>query len=395
MKITSQNKLYFLLFFCLCLDFLFLFVFANTLSISYEEATSFFSQKSLESYLARFGVFIFGQNDLGLRLPFIFLHLINALLLFFYAKSCLKHESDALFAMILFLLLPGVNALALVLSNGEIIIFFVLLLCLYLQDFKKIPYALLFAMVFIDKSFFLVFLALIFYGIAKKDNLLIFASLGFFAFNLYFFGLDIGGHPQGYFLDVNGHLILIFSPLMYLFFLYALYRVFLKEQKPLIWYITCVSLFFILLLSLRQKVDTQSYAPLLVVGVTMMVGLYFSGLRVRLPRFQMRYKAPFIVALIVLLLSFGALFLSKPLFLLYENPSEHFAQKHYFVKELAQKLKAQGILELKTNPKLQTQLRFYGIYYANKPRLMEFEQKDSKKIIIDYYGKILKTYYLK
>lgn len=395
MKFFIQNRFNLFLFFCLALDFVLLLSFANTLSISYEEAINFFSHKSLESYLARIGVFIFGQNDLGLRLPFILLHLLNAYLLFWYATKCLKQKKDALFAMILFLLLPGVNALSVLLSKGEIIIFCILLLCLYEKEFKKIPYFLLFLMVFVDKSFFLVFLALIFYGIAKKDNLLIFASLGFFAFNLYFFGFDIGGHPRGHFLDVNGHLILIFSPLLYVFFLFALYRVFLKKEKPLIWYILCVSLAFMLLLSLRQKIDTQSLAPLLVVGVVMMSGLYFSGLRVRLPRYQMRYKAPFILVLLTLLFCLGILFFSKILFLFYENPNEHFASKHFFIKELAKNLKKENITELHTNPKLQTQLHFYGINYASKPKLVEFKQENTKEIPIKYYGKTIKTYYIK
>ncbi|MDE5603177.1 MAG: hypothetical protein K2I71_04575, partial [Helicobacter sp.] len=250
---------------------------------------------------------------------FLFFHFCNALLLFYFSKNFLKRPSDALFCTLLFLLLPGVNIDTMLFFKGQIILFFTLLLCLLQQKNQKIPYWLLAIMAILDKSFSLVFLALIFYGISKKDTFLILSSLGFFALNMYLFGLNIGGYPRGYFVDTSAYLLFVFSPLVFLYFLYALYRFINTQNKPLIWYIATTTLCFIWLLSLRQKVDIQTFTPLLIVGLPLMTKLYFYGLRVRLPQFKMRYKIPFIITFIVLLVFTFGLFFSKPLMLLHST----------------------------------------------------------------------------
>ena len=388
-----NNRLYWLLILCLGIDFCLLLGMIEDLSVSYYEALNFFEGQGLEAYLARLGVKILGQNDIGLKIPFVLLNLINAVLLFFYAKGFLKRESDALVCVILFLLLPGVNAGAILLHKSGIVIFFILLLCLWNQKTQKIPYWLLLIMVFVDKSFSLVFFALIFYGIAKKNNLLIVCSLVFFALNMYLYGLEVSGRPEGYFLDTSGHLLLIFSPLMFLYFLYTLYRYINTKPKPLIWYICVVALSFILLFSLRQRVDTQTFAPLLTLGIVMMVNLYFSGLRVRLPQFKSRYRVPFAACLAVLLLCSGILFAFKPLFLVMDSFQSHFAYRYYGAKELANSLKALGIQEVKTNERLQESLKFYGISEGGR-HLGLTPAKNAHKIPIKYYGKTLVTFYL-
>ncbi len=366
---------------------------SSTLSISYDEAQDFFNPHDFGGFVSYFSVRLFGQNDWGLRLPFLLLHLWNALLMFYFAKGFLKRPSDALFCALLFLLLPGTNAAALLVSNSGIIIFLTLVLCVWVQKNGTIPYVLLFVMAFVDKSFALVFVALIFYGIERKETPLIFSSLGLFALNMYFFGLGIGGHPSGYFLDSNGHLLLIFSPLLFLYFLYTIYRYFNQNKRPLVWYIASTALGFIWLLSLRQRVQTESFAPLLIVAIPLMANLYFSGLRVRLPQFRVRYTIPFLVAFLVLLVLNGMLFLSKPLFVFFPNAKEHFASRHFVAKELAQELKSQGIKSVKTENKMQKRLEFYGIAKGGL-MLSENPKQNALRIPIRYYDKVITTFYV-
>ncbi|WP_299545738.1 hypothetical protein [uncultured Helicobacter sp.] len=368
--------------------------FLNTLSISYDEARIFFETKSFASFISNLSVKVFGQNDFALRLPFLFLHLCNTLLMFYLSKGFLKRQSDAIFATILFCLLPGVNAVALLVSNAGIVIFLTLLLCIINQKTNKIPYFFLILITFVDASFALLFLALMFYAISKKDTKLLFVSLLLFALNMYLYGLDIGGRPKGYFLDANGHLMLIFSPLLYLYFLYTLYRYFNAKTKPLMWYITFCVLLFIWLLSLRQRVQIEQFAPFLLLGIPLMSSLYFSGLRVRLPQFRARYRIPFLATFIVLLASSATLFLSKPLFGLIPNANEHFAYRHFIAKELANTLHKKGIKSIKTDESLQLRLQFYGIQKGNAT-LYDSPKSGAKKIPILYNNKIITTFYLK
>lgn len=391
-----QKLIYPLFLVLLVLDFCMLLWALNTLSISYDEAVGFFHPVKLNDYLANFGVWIFGQNDLGLRIPFVILHLCNAVLLFIFSLKFLKRKGDALLCVAIFMLLPGINASALLSINSGVILFFTLLLCTYQLYFKSIPYWLLAIMAFIDGAFSLIFLALLFYGIGKKNNFLIFISLVLFAFNMYFFGTEIGGHPKSYFLDTNGHLFLIFSPLLYLYFLYGLYRYFNSNNRPLIWYIAFSALIFIFLLSFRQKVEMELYAPFLILALPLLVSLYLSGLRVRLPLFRMHYRIPFIATLLVLLLCNATLIFSKFLFVFIEEGDRHFAYEHFIAKELATSLQKRGIKSLKTDDKeLQKRLEFYKISPKNNPILSTQAKKGAKKIEIVYYKKPVASFYVR
>ncbi|TLD80670.1 hypothetical protein LS70_008860 [Helicobacter sp. MIT 11-5569] len=392
MKLQARDFLWLFVLCCLSLGSLLWLL--STLSISYDEAKEFFNPSSFGGFAGAYSVRLFGQNDFALRLPFLLLHFCNASLMFYLSKGFLKRPSDAIFATLLFCLLPGVNAVALLVSNAGIVIFFTLLLCIFVQKYEKIPFWLLIVLAFIDASFALLFLALIFYAIARKETKLILIYLILFALNMYCFGLEIGGHPKGYFLDTNGHLMLIFSPLLYLYFLYMLYRYFNAKTKPLMWYISLCALMFIWLLSLRQRVQIELFAPFLLLGIPLMVSLYFSGLRVRLPQFRARYRIPFLATFIVLLAVSATLFLSKPLFVFLPQANEHFAYRHFIAKELAQALESKGIKSIKTDAKMQERLKFYGISKGGAT-LYDTPKNDALKIPILYYNKTIVTFYLK
>ena len=390
---NENKKAYLFLFFILLIDFFLLLWVGKNLSISFYEAQSFFNPRDFAGYYAKLSVSLFGRSDIGLRIGFLLLHLCNGVLMFLLAKTFLKRPSDAVFCALLFLLLPGVNAGAILISNSGIMIFFSLLLCLWHQKTQKFPYWLLLMMAFVDKSFSLVFLALIFYGIAHKNTFLVFASLVCFAVNMYLFDLGIGGHPESHFVDMIGHLLLIFSPLVFLYFLYMIYRFANSKAKPLMWYIVVVALSFIFIFSLRQRVDIESFAALLIVGIPLMVNLYYSGLRVRMRKFKGRYKIPFKITLAILLCMTGLLIFSKPLFVVLSNEENHFAYRHYIAQELAKELKEQKIKAVITEARMQERLLFYGIQKGGR-KLSQIYKKDSIKIPIIYYDKEVTTFYV-
>ena len=128
---NENKKAYLFLFFILLIDFFLLLWVGKNLSISFYEAQSFFNPHDFAGYYAKLSVSLFGRSDIGLRIGFLLLHLCNGVLMFLLAKTFLKRPSDAVFCALLFLLLPGVNAGAILISNSGIVIFFSLFLCLW------------------------------------------------------------------------------------------------------------------------------------------------------------------------------------------------------------------------------------------------------------------------
>ena len=101
--LVESRKIYFYLCVLLIVDFLILLWVGKNLSISYDEASHFFEPLDFGGFLSNLSVFLFGQNDIGLRMLFLLLHLCNAVLMFIFAKGFLKRPSDALFCVLLFL----------------------------------------------------------------------------------------------------------------------------------------------------------------------------------------------------------------------------------------------------------------------------------------------------
>ena len=98
------------------------------------------------------------------------------------------------------MLLPGINSVAL-LVNESIVVVFGTLLYLYLYKVReKEHYVLLILFLFIDNSFAILFLALFFYSLNKKDNTLLIVSLILFGLSMSLYGFSFNGVPKSYFL---------------------------------------------------------------------------------------------------------------------------------------------------------------------------------------------------
>jgi hypothetical protein len=91
------------------------------------------------------------------------------------------------------------------------------------------------------------------------------------------------------------------------------------------------------------------------------------------------------------------IFANKPLYVLYPNPKQHFAYNYEVAKELAEKLKAMDIHQIKTlDEELQIRLKFYGIQYGGDEALSSalYGTKASHTIQISYYGTIVARFYI-
>ncbi|EIF1382999.1 hypothetical protein LFQ70_001681, partial [Campylobacter coli] len=377
----------------------------STLSISVDEAKIYFEEKgsflffnhSLLYYLTHFGTFVFGQNDFGLRIPILFFHFLSCILLYILALKYTKTHFDSFLSLLLFVLLPGTVASALLVNEASIVIFLTLaIICAYEYEKKWIFYPLLILALFVDKSFNILFLTFFFFGIYKRNSFLLTLALVLFGLSISFYGFDTGGRPRGYFLDTLGIFAACFSPLVFIYFFYVVYRLTFKEQKSLLWFLMSVTFIFCSLLSLRQKLYLEDFLPFCVICTPLLIKTLTASYRVRLPQFRLRYKIFIECSIIFLLFCYFVIIGNQILYYFVSDPKYNFANNYHLAKELSKELKKQEIFKLRVGTSLQPRLKFYDIEDSNTFYLKSIKNKDqldkNKKNITIKLGKFEKIY---
>lgn len=347
---------------------------ATNLSFSYKESLLILNEhKTFLSYFSSFWVELFGTNSISVRIPFILFYALSVILLYLLTADYFTKETDRFVTTLIFAMLPGLNSAALII-NESIIVTFCILLYLYIYKVtKKQNLYLLALFLFIDNSFAIFYLALFFYALYKKENKLLVVSLILFGLSMSIFGFDTGGKPKGHFVNTIAIYASIFSPLLFLYFAYAMYKISFKGTKSLYWFVSIVAFAFSLILSFRQKIDIADFAPFVIIAIPMMVKLFMHSYRVRLRQFRSYHKIGVNIVLVVLVLNFLILHFNKPLYIVLSNPSKHFAYDYHFVDDISKELKKRNINNVFCeDEKLQLRLQMYGIskgseyYISNK-----------------------------
>ena len=385
-----------LLFALLLLDGALLFYEASTLSISYDEARLLYESKSLVALLSNLSISLFGSSDIALRAPMILLHLASCLLLYHISALYLKREQDRLYLVAVYMMLPGIVSAALVVHISGVVLFgLFLFVLLYLRGYRYQALVLLLLYAIVHQGFFYLFFSLLLYALYTKERPLALVALGSMALSYYLFGSDIGGYPSGHFLDALGIYAAIFSPIPFIYIIYVLYRRFLMRQMDLLWFIATTVLLLSLLLSLRQRLHLEIYAPYLMLALPLAAQSFAFAYRVRLRPFRKRYKLLFSLSLLFLALHYLLLLNNKYLYLFLDNPKRHFAYEHAIAKELAKSLRARGINCLQSDAKMQLRLRFYAIEHCSNYRLTQAAiAPNSKSVTVSYYSKPIFSAYV-
>lgn len=368
----------------------------SELSINYYEATIYFNEESLLHYIVTLSTTLLGQNDLALRLPMILMHALSALLYYDVTKDLFKKQSDQVWNLVIYLLLPGVNSAAIMVDGAGLVLLLLLVFLYVYKHWKYYAYALLPLYVFVDASFAFLYLAFVFYAMEKRKTPLLMVSIALFGLSMYLFGIDIGGHPKNNFLATLGIYAAIFSPIVFIYLVYALYRWGLKEERTLLWYLAATAFVFSLLLSFRQQMKLEELAPYILVATPLMVKTFLSSYRVRLRQFRRKHRIVLSLGLSVLILSTLLIFFNKSLYLFISKPSKHFVYNNHIMKELSVELKKVGISGVYTrNTRDQLRLKFYGI---GKDETLELSQNalsyEHRPVTIRYVGKDVATFYV-
>ncbi|MDX9962066.1 MAG: hypothetical protein RBS32_11425 [Aliarcobacter sp.] len=395
---TTNNKYNYYFYTSLSILVFILLLKADTsLSISYKEALNVFVNNSILSVITNISIYIFGQNDIALRLPFILFYLFSVLLMYKLTENYFRYEKDRFIAICTFMLLPGVLSASLLVNSAIIVIFLTLLYLYYFEKHEKHSYVLLIFFLFIDNSFAILYLALFFYSFKNQDKKLMYFSMIFFIFSMYIYGFDTGGRPRGFLVDTFAIYATVFSPLLFLYFVYSLYRSGVKNERTLTWYISMTALILSVIFSVRQRIYIEDFGPYVVISLPFMLKTFFHSYRVRLKEFRLNYNILAILIVIMLSINVILTFINKPLYLILPNPSKHFVYQYHFVKELSEELKKRNIDEITMlDEQLQLRLKFYNITKGEKYFLStkEFYNYD-EKIVIEYYKQELFTVFIK
>ena len=124
-----------------------------SLSISYKEALNLFVNNSILSIITNISIYIFGQNDIALRLPFILFYIFSVVLMYKITENYFKYEKDRLIAISIFMVLPGVLSASLLVNSAILVTFCTLFYLYYFKIYQKHSYYLLLFFLLIDKIF--------------------------------------------------------------------------------------------------------------------------------------------------------------------------------------------------------------------------------------------------
>ncbi len=339
------------------------FYLASTTPISPHEAKILYTSNDIVGHMMRWGESL-DAGFLGLRAFFLFFGFLTIGLFFALSRQHFQKSKDVYLSTLIFMLLPGILT-ATTLANVAIIVLSLVLLfvLLYEKGYYLLLPPIMLALFFIHEASIIFFVAVLFYAVMHKEKHLAIFSLSFLLAFIYLAkGIEVSGRPSGHFVEIFGLYATVFSPLLFLYFFFAMYRILLRGEKTLIWYISFTALVFSLLLSIRQRVYITDFAPYVMIAIVLMLDVFNHAIGVRLPQFQKQYKQGFIVVMSFLLLSVLFIVGHKMLYLVLKDPKHHFADRIYRPYLLAENLKSQGIKCYDgAHGRERYQLRYYDI----------------------------------
>lgn len=393
-------KIVLILVLILGIDAAILFIELSELSISYYETQILYSENTLLHYIITASLDFFGHSDIALRIPMIIMHLLSVLLLFKVSAQYLKYDKDRIWLIIIFILLPGVNSAALIVDAAGVMIF-ALMFYMYIYYFhRKYEYALLPLLVVTDQSIAFLYLGLIFFEYSNRSYKKIIVLTALFLVTFLVHPLEVSGVPSSYFTDTLAVYAVIFSPIVFIYLFYILYRGYMSQRQDISWYLAFTALVASLVFSFRQRIEIEFFAPYLMIALPYATQAFFNSYRVRLKEYRRRYRVLFSISFILLLINTLVVLFNKELYPYVKIPKKHFVYKMHIAKELAAKLHEADITCISVaSETMQQRLQFYGIGYCTKNlltgelkmRLMEHNVTISYKNRILYEAYVTKT----
>ena len=331
---------------------------------SQTEANILYSQNMTIETLIVKEIYNYLQTDWGMRLPFFILSLFSLSIYMRVIEEYFKRDSIYYnLAIIIYLLIPGVT-LSFILVNYATVPIFLTLLIVYanIKGNRVLLIAASVLLLFTHSAQFVVYLALALYGYKKKEWWLLLLGIGFILLASVIATYDIDGVPKGHLTQIIGIYAAIFSPILFLVVVYAIYRRAIKKSRDLLWYIVATAFVVSLLLSIRQAIKITDFAPFVVLSAPLVVAIFRDSLAIRLPEFRKFYYLICKSVLIVLLLETSIIFLHYPLYRYTQFKEILLDSSIYEIPKIVEELKSNGkVCKDEINSHDLTLYRYYGV----------------------------------
>jgi hypothetical protein len=383
-----------------------IFYTSQTLSISYKEI-ELLQSDTFYAYIINLFLDYFGKSDTTLRAIPLILYLISFYLFYEISKIYTKNSFDRYLSSAIFLMLPAVISSGLILNQATFTLFLTLLFIYIYNKNENLGYIFLPFLLLIDNSFMLLILSIILYiffekPLSNKNRYLIGSLILLDMVAYYFYSFEHFGKPMGHFIDIFAIYSALFSPMLFLYLFYLLYRgIFRESSNTLLWHIASTSFFISLIFSFRQKIYIEDFAPFIIVFIPTLVTSFMFSLRTRLPIYRRNLKNLLYFSLAILVLSSLSIYFNKVGYLFIDRDfSRHFAYKNHTISELAHFLHQKGInsvdvKNIKNSKEFLARLDFYGINRGDKYLISnKITQNYIYKIPIIYCNKSIITYYV-
>ena len=370
---------------------------ASSLSLTYHGAKLLYEyEPSKMTRVIQASIVLFGQNDIALRLPMIVMNLLSALLLYTVAGAYVKLERERVWLVGIFLLLPGIISSSLLVDSAALITFGLFFYLFLQQRYGRRADIVLPLLAWTDAAFMVLFLGLAVQAYKERAWRFMASYMSLFLLTLWWYGFNTGGLPQNQFLDTIGLYTAVFSPIVFIYMVYVLYRRSISSKTDLIWTVSATALVLSLMLSFRQRIEIEAFAPFLMAALPLGMQTFYHSYRVRLRPFRKRYRALFTLALVTLVLNAAAVFFNKAAYLFLENPSGFFAYRAHVAKELAAALKSEGITcaTFRDDGTMQLRIRFYGIDRCEDTVVSRQAGENGKSVTISYVNVPISEYYV-
>ncbi len=331
---------------------------------SQTEANILFSRHiTIESFLVR-NIFQYFHSDWSMRILF-FLFSVGSIVLY---RSILesyfeKNSSYYNLALLIFILLPGVTLSFILVNYATIPIFLTLLIVYsYKKEFNILLVLAMVLLLFTHSAQFVIYLAIVLYSYQKKRWWLTLLAIGFILLASSVSVYEIDGIPRGHLVQLVGIYAAIFSPTLFLLVVYAVYKVAIRGDKEILWYIVVTALTISVLLSIRQAIKITDFAPFVVISIPLVVTVFRDSLAIRLKEFRKIYYLVCNVIVLVLLLETSVIFLHYPLYRYTPVKELLLDTSIYEIPQIVEELKDKGkVCKDEISKKDYTLYLYYGV----------------------------------
>ncbi len=332
--------------------------------LSYSEADILFSKDfTLEKAVVN-TIFQFTNNHFLLRVPFFIISVVSLYFFIQILKSYFKRwDSYYNLSIFIYLLTPGVFLSFIIINYATIPIFLTLL---FIYGYKKesifLEIASLVLLFFTHSAQFVVYVAVAIYAYKDKKWWLLILSLLLILFTSLASKYSIGGVPKGHLIQLIGIYAAIFSPLLFLTTVFALYKSAISKHKDLLATIAITAFSLSVLLSIRQKIKITDFSVFFIIATPLVILQFKNSIEVRLKEFRRGYYFVCKVIVLVLLLETSIIILHYPLYKLSPNKNWIIDNSIYQIPTIVKSLKNSNLKCKKVISNREKALyKYYGI----------------------------------